>query len=66
MLWGGDLPHLPLHLQCDAIRWEQFVRACRLEQLHYDIQGKDSILDQKYKKQIFRDLYYEDLNFKSD
>ena len=26
---------------------------------------KDSILDQKYEKQIFLDLYYEDFNFKS-
>ena len=27
--------------------------------------NKDGILDQKYEKQIFWDLYYEDFNFKS-
>ena len=33
-------------IQCDAIRWEQFWRRCRLGQRDMAFMNKDSILDQ--------------------
>ena len=50
-----------LPVQCDEIRLEKFLRRCRLGQLYMVYNDEDSILDQKHEKQIFWDLYFEDL-----
>ena len=54
------------YLRCDATRWEQFFRICRLavlDSFNMSYGNEYRILDQKYEKQIFWDLYYEDFKF---
>ena len=39
-----------LEIQCDTIRWEQFLRRCRLGQLKQDISRRRQHLKTKYEK----------------
>ena len=47
---------ITFYIQCDAIRYEQFLQRCRLGQRNMVIGDEDSIIDQIYEKQIFSDL----------
>ena len=50
-------------VRCDVIRWEQFLGNVVLGSSNMSYRDENSILDQKYEKQIPQDLYYEDLNY---
>ena len=52
-----------VYIQCDAIRWEYFYVLDSFNRVSLD---EDRILDNKYEKHIFWDLYHEDSNFNSD
>ena len=51
------------HTQCDAIRWKQFLRRCRLGQLWQGISGWRQHLGQDIWKQICLEFYLEDFKF---
>ena len=55
-----------MNVQCDAIRWEQFLRVCRLGQLYEASRDKGNILDQIYKTKYVRIYIMKILNFESD
>ena len=58
-------PPGPGTIQCDAIRWEQFVRRCRLDSVKIAFRDAGRNLNQIYAKLILSDFDIEDFNFKS-
>ena len=49
-------------MQCDAIRWEQFLLRCRLGQRWQGISGWRQHFRPNIKKQMCSDYYYDDIN----